>query len=111
MTLHPFPPAVSHFVSMLWLSWPHGPTDTSQRPLPSAGPRAPPPPQHPWVTLAPAFSRSGIFLPRQPAFRLQWGQCWLLPRPRLTVSLAPQANVEHMTEKMKTEIQRGLVLR
>lgn len=31
--------------------------------------------------------------------------------PRLTVSLAPQANVEHMTEKMQTEIQRGLVLR
>lgn len=25
--------------------------------------------------------------------------------------LYPQANVEHMTEKMKTEIQRGLVLR
>lgn len=39
------------------------------------------------------------------------GQCWLCPGPG---SLGPwllQANVEHMTEKMKTEIQRGLVLR
>lgn len=61
--------------------------------------------------MAPAFSQSGIFLPGQPAFWLQWGQCWLLPGPRLTCHSLLQANVEHMTEKMKTEIQRGLVLR
>lgn len=53
-----------------------------------------------------------MVLPGQPAFGGAVGGAVLAAAlPRLTVSLAPQANVEHMTEKMQTEIQRGLVLR
>lgn len=59
------------------------------QPIPLSALCPPSPPHHPWVTLAPAVSQSGIFLPRQPAFWLQWGPCWLLTRPRLTVPLTP----------------------
>ncbi|MBZ3871437.1 ATP-dependent 6-phosphofructokinase, liver type [Sciurus carolinensis] len=56
-----------------------------------------------------AASRPGPPAPLTPA------QGWSgAPPPRALGSpraLLPQANVEHMTEKMKTDIQRGLVLR
>ena len=62
--------------------------------------------------LALPVGYSGTFLPGQPAAAGGGGQCRLLHRPHsLWLVLPLQANVEHMTEKMKTEIQRGLVLR
>ena len=90
----------------LWEVWP-----VYYLAVPSCHIQAHMPPHHPWVALAPPVSWSGMFLPRLPAFWLWWGGAGCCPDPG---SLGPwllQANVEHMTEKMKTEIQRGLVLR
>lgn len=82
----------------LWLPWPH-----RSAVLPPAGSR------YPWARLAPPVLSLDSSCPDSCLWP-QWGPCRLHPDPA-HLSLPLQANVEHMTEKMKTEIQRGLVLR
>lgn len=41
----------------------------------------------------------------------RWSAWNSLPTVLWLIRPLPQVNVEHMTEKMKTDIQRGLVLR
>ena len=101
---------------MLSLPWPPGP---SHPPGLVAQPHHPGPrqrqptcvrPHDPWVTLA---LRLAWTIPSQTALRL-WVGAVRLPfslRAHPVYPPRPQANVEHMTEKMKTHIQRGLVLR